>query len=59
MGLSFVGKVYLVYGILENSKIFLYANREADVFETNPIIIIFFYCPEMKIYGTLNKHLAF
>ena len=27
-----------------------------DVFETNPITVIFCYCPEMKIYGTWSKH---
>ena len=59
IGLSSVGKIYLVYGILENVKTCLHGNKAADVFETNPINIIFYYCPEMKIYGTLDKHPAF
>ena len=59
IGLSYVGRIYLVYGILENAKIFLYANKADDVFETNPITCKFCYCPEMKIYGTLKKHQDF
>ena len=49
----------LVYGILENAKTYLYGNKADDVFETNQITIIFCNCPEMKIYGTLNKHPGF
>ena len=30
-----------------------------DVFETNPLIAIFCFCPEMKIYGKLDKHPGF
>ena len=46
IGLSSVGKIYFVYGILENAKTCLYGSKSAAVFET-----IF--------YGTLNKHPAF
>ena len=37
----------------------LYSNKAVDVFETNPITVIFCYCPDIKIYGTLNKHPGF
>ena len=47
-----------MYGILENAKTCLYDNKADDVFETNPITVIFCYCPETKIPGTLNKHLG-
>ena len=56
---SSVGKIYLVYRILENVKTCHYGNKAADVFVTNPSNIIFCYCPELKIYGTLNKRPAF
>ena len=46
----------LVYGILENAKICLYGKKTDDVFETNPITVIFCHCPEMNIYGTWSKH---
>ena len=47
--------IYSEYGILENGKTCLYDYKTDDVFETNPIP----YCPEMKIYGALNKHPGF
>ena len=56
IGLSSVERIYLVYEILENAKTYLYGNKADDVFEINPITVIFCYCSEMKIYGTLNKH---
>ena len=59
IGLSFVEKIYLIYGILENGETCVYGNKADDVFETNPITVIFCYCPEMKISGTLNKHPGF
>ena len=48
-----------MYRILENAKTCLYGNKADDVFETNPITVLFCYCPEMKISGTLNKHPGF
>ena len=35
IGLSSVERIYLVYGILENSKTCLYGNKAEDVLETN------------------------
>ena len=54
--MSSVGKIYVVCGILENTKTCLYGNKEADLFEANRMAVIFCYCPEMKNYSTLNKH---
>ena len=60
IGLSSVERISLVYGILENAKACLYGNKAAyDVFQTNPITVMFGFCPEMKIYVTLNKHPVF
>ena len=59
IGLSSVKRIYLIYGILENAKTCLYGNKADDVFETNPITVIFCYCPEMKVSGALNKCLGF
>ena len=59
ISLSSAGRIYLVYEILETTKTCLFGNKADDVFETNPIIVIFYYYPEMEIYGTLNKHPAF
>ena len=59
VSLSSAGRIYLVYEILETTKTCLCGNKADDVFETNPITVIFYYYPEMKIYGTLNKHPAF
>ena len=42
--------------MLKNAKTCLYGNKAADVFETNPITVIFCYCPEIKICGMLNIH---
>ena len=53
IGLISVERIYLVYGILENAKTWLYGNKADDVFETILITFIFCYCPEMKICGTL------
>ena len=58
-GLSYIGEIYLVYGILENAKTCLYGNKAANVFEANPIAVIFCCCPEIKFYGTFNKHPGF
>ena len=51
--LSSVERIYLIYGILKNAKACLYGNKADDVFETNPITILFCWC------GTLNKHPGF
>ena len=51
--------IYLIYGILENAKTWLYGNKADDVFETNPITVKICYCPEMKIPGILYKHPGF
>ena len=59
ISLSSAGRIYLVYEILETKKTCLFGNKADDVFETNPITVIFYYYPEMKIYETLNKHPAF
>ena len=62
IGLSSVERIYLIYGITKTcvyAKICVYGNKADDVFETNPITVIFCYCPEMKISGTLNKHPGF
>ena len=48
-----------MYVTLENAKTCPYGNKAGDVFETNPITVIFCYCPEMEIYETLNKHPGF
>ena len=48
VGLSSVERTYLVFGILENAKTCLYGNKRADVFEANPITVIFCYCLERK-----------
>ena len=48
-----------MYRILENAKTCLYGNITDDVFEANPITVLFCYCREMKISGTLNKHPGF
>ena len=54
-----VERIFLVYEILKNDKTCLYGNKAHDVFETNSVNVIFCYFPEMKIYGTLNKHTGF
>ena len=59
IGLSFVEKIYLIYGILENAETCVYGNKADDVFETNPITVTFCYCPEMKISVTLNIYPGF
>ena len=56
IGMSSDDRLSLVYGILENAKTCLYGKKTDDVFETNPITVIFCYCPEMKICGTWSKH---
>ena len=38
---TMVERIYLIYGILENAKTCLYSNKADDVFETNPITVIF------------------
>ena len=43
----------------KRTKTCLYASKAAAVFEINPITVVFCYCPEMKTYGTLNKHPGF
>ena len=40
IGLSSVESIYLVDGILENTKTCLYGNKADDAFETNPINVI-------------------
>ena len=40
IGLSSVERIYLVYGILENAKTYVYGNKADYVFETNPITVI-------------------
>ena len=40
IGLSYVERIYSVYGILENAKTCLYGYKTDDVFETNPILYI-------------------
>ena len=59
IGLSSVGKFYLVYGILENAKTCLYGNKVADLFEIDPITFTFCYCPELTNNRKLNKHPGF
>ena len=58
IGLSSVGKIYLVCGILENAKTSLYGNKVADLFEINPINFTFCYCPELT-KRKLNNHPGF
>ena len=48
VGLSSVERIYLVFGILENAKTCMYGNKRDDVFEANPITVIFCYCLERK-----------
>ena len=43
----------------KNIKLLIYSNKTDDMFETNPITVILSYCPEMKVYGTLNRHSGF
>ena len=40
-------------------KLLIYSNKTDDMFETNPITVILCYFPEMKVYGTLNRHPGF
>ena len=41
------------------SRLAYMVTKQDDVFETNPITVIFCYCPEKKIYGALNRHPGF
>ena len=59
IGLSSIERIYLVYGIKVNAKTCLYGNKADDVFETNPITVIFCYCSGIKMYGILNKNSGF
>ena len=43
----------------KRTKTYLYGSKAADVFEINPVTVIFCYCPKMKTFGTLNKHPGF
>ena len=40
IGLSSVGKIYIVYEILEIANICLYDSKADNVFETDPITVI-------------------
>ena len=41
IGPTSVRKIYLVGGVLENSKTCLYGNKVVGLFEANPITVIF------------------
>ena len=50
IGLSSVGKIYLVCVTPEYVKTCLCANNVADLSEINPITVMFWYSLEMKNY---------
>ena len=52
-GLSFVGKIYLICGILENAKTCPYGNKVADLKQAQSL------SRDKKNYITLNKHPGF
>ena len=50
--LNSFGKIDLVCGII----VCLYGNKVANLFEINPITVIFCDCPEMKNFRPFKKH---
>ena len=53
IGLSSVGKIFLVYGILENVKICLYGNKVTDLKQIQSL------SRDKKNYTALSKHRGF